>query len=65
PDDSTSRLMRWWWRLVSAAVRRSEALGFAIGATVFPLELLLAAMLSESPTTEIAACRKRREDRSS
>jgi len=59
PDDSTSRALRWWWRLVSAATRRSEALGFAIGAAVFPLEVTLTAILAESPTTEIAVCRKR------
>lgn len=62
PDDSTGRAMCWWWRLVSAATRRGEALGFAVGAAVYPLELLLTATLAESPTTEIAACRRRDEN---
>jgi hypothetical protein len=48
-----------WWRLISAATRRNEALGFAIGAAVFPLEIALTATLAESPTTEIVVGRKR------
>jgi SAM-dependent methyltransferase len=59
PDDTSSRALHGWWRLVSAATRRHEALGLLIGAAAFPLELVLTGMLRESPSTEIAACRKR------
>jgi SAM-dependent methyltransferase len=58
PVDSRSRLLRMWWSALSAAARRSDRLGWLAGAVLFPLELALASVLRESPTTEMMVCRR-------
>ena len=59
PDDSKSPALRFWWRLVSAVLRRGERLSGLLGALLFPVDLLLTNVVKESPTTEIAICRRR------
>lgn len=60
PIDSSSPAMRAWWSVLSAAVSRSEALGWVAGAVLFPLEVLLSQRLREGPTTEMMVCRRPR-----
>lgn len=57
PIDSEGRLIRSFWRLLAGAVSTSELLGFALGAALYPLELLCVSSLRESPTTEMVICR--------
>ncbi len=62
PLDSTSRLHRFLWKLMSYPVKRSEFVGFVIGAILYPLKLILAKLLAKGPSTEIVLCRKRRPE---
>ncbi|MEZ5363358.1 MAG: hypothetical protein R2748_13700 [Bryobacterales bacterium] len=39
--------------------RSEEAAGYALGAALYPLELLLRRIVREGPSAEIAICRKR------
>ena len=61
PDDSTSPLLRGWWRLASSVARRGELAGWLAGASLYPLDLALTSFLKEGPTTEIAVCRPARQ----
>lgn len=56
PDDSDSRVLRAWWRLVRAVAQRGESTGWLVGAALYPLDRLLTSWMKESPTTEIAIC---------
>lgn len=58
PDDSTGRLQRAWWRLVTASVQQGEIAGWVTGAVLYPLERFLTTVMKESPSTEIAVCRR-------
>ncbi|MEJ8569370.1 class I SAM-dependent DNA methyltransferase [Elongatibacter sediminis] len=58
PDDSTSALLRAWWRLVGRVARHSEITGWLTGALLYPYERVLTRLLRESPSTEIAVCRR-------
>lgn len=58
PVDVKSGLLKFIWRAVTFPVRRSEAIGYVMGAALFPFELLFTSVLPESPTTEIMVCRK-------
>jgi len=58
PVDSSNPLGKLFWRALSAAVSRSEIAGYAIGAGLYPLELVLTRWARESPSTEIMICRK-------
>lgn len=60
PVDSSSRLLRGLWTGLRRAALRGEALGGAVGAALYPLEVALAALLREGPSTEIAVCRRPR-----
>lgn len=59
PVASSSRLLHAWWRIMPEAVTRSEPLGWAIGAMLFPAELALTRMFPRGPSTTILACRRR------
>jgi len=59
PVDSHSRLVRALWAALRTAALRSEVLGTAVGAALYPLEVVLAATLQEGPSTEIMVCRRR------
>ena len=48
------------WNLAMAPMRRSEWAGWAAGAFLYPLELLLVSTMIESPAIEIMVCRKAR-----
>lgn len=58
PLDTDSQVHAFLWRAFVYTVRQSEVLGYAFGAGLYPLELLLTRILNESPTTEILVCRK-------
>ncbi len=58
PFDTNSVLLPFWWERITTLVGRGEGWGWAVGATLYPVELVLTAVLHESPTTEIVVCRK-------
>jgi 2-polyprenyl-3-methyl-5-hydroxy-6-metoxy-1,4-benzoquinol methylase len=58
PFDASSRFLRYLWLLLMAPVRFLPALGSLYGAALYPLELLLTNLLTESPTTEMVICQK-------
>jgi SAM-dependent methyltransferase len=59
PVASNSRLLHAWWKLLSEAVVRQEAIGWAAGATLFPVELALTRIFRHGPSTTLLACRRR------
>ncbi len=58
PLDTASACVRFLWKLMTYPVRKSEAVGFVLGAILAPIETELTRVLRESPTTEIMVCRK-------
>jgi SAM-dependent methyltransferase len=58
PVSSRSRLLDRWWRLVVRLVSRSDVAGWALGAALFPLEVLLTRVLRQGPSTKIMAWRR-------
>lgn len=59
PSDTGKRkLNEGIWETVMTPVRRSEWIGFLMGAMLYALELLLVSVLKESPAIEIMVCRK-------
>jgi SAM-dependent methyltransferase len=58
PLDSQSQLVTILWRLMTYPVQRIHALGFFLGAVLFPFDVFLTGVVRESPTTEIMICRK-------
>jgi SAM-dependent methyltransferase len=58
PVDSLNPIRRLFWRVISAAVSRSEIAGQLIGALLYVPERVLTSLLRESPTTEIMICRR-------
>ena len=58
PFDSCSQARMFLWRALAYTVRQSEVLGYAFGAALYPLELILTRVMRESPTTEILVCKK-------
>jgi SAM-dependent methyltransferase len=59
PVDSRSPRVERLWERAMWPVRRSEAVGFLVGAALYPLERFLVSRVRESPTTEVMICRKR------
>jgi 2-polyprenyl-3-methyl-5-hydroxy-6-metoxy-1,4-benzoquinol methylase len=59
PHDSRARIHRMWWRALAGIASRSEAMGAAAGALLYPLELTLVSRLREGPSTELMICRRR------
>ena len=59
PIDSRSRVLRFTWAKLMSIVKLRRGLGSVLGATLYPLELTLTALLQEGPSTEIVAVRKR------
>jgi SAM-dependent methyltransferase len=57
-DTSRRELNERIWDAAMIPVRRSEWIGFVIGALLYPLELLLVSTMSASPAIEIMVCRK-------
>jgi SAM-dependent methyltransferase len=58
PVDSTSRLHRLCWRTLVLAMAAWNPLGAVVGATLYPLELVLVSRLKEGPSTELMVCRR-------
>ena len=59
PVGSASRLLRAWWQLVMKLAPRSEVIGWMLGAGLYPLEVALATVLRDGPSTKILVCRRR------
>jgi SAM-dependent methyltransferase len=58
PIDSTSRLLRLWWRSVTRLLRTAPMLGGVVGALLYLPELWLGRVLAEGPSTELMLCRR-------
>jgi 2-polyprenyl-3-methyl-5-hydroxy-6-metoxy-1,4-benzoquinol methylase len=59
PVDSASRLLRAWWKVAMKLASRNEAIGWALGAGLYPVEVALATFLRDGPSTKIMVCRRR------
>jgi SAM-dependent methyltransferase len=59
PVASNSRLLHGWWKVLSEAVVRHEAIGWSAGAVLFPVELGLTRVFRRGPSTTLLACRRR------
>jgi SAM-dependent methyltransferase len=59
PLDATSPWCRFLWKLMTYPVKHSEFAGFVIGGMLYPLELMLTKVFTESPSTEIIVCSRR------
>ena len=59
--DSASQWYRFFWKLMTYPVKRSDLAGFVIGGMLYPLELIPTKVFAESPTTEIVVCKSRQE----
>jgi SAM-dependent methyltransferase len=57
PVDSRSPVLRATWQAFVSASARANALGGALGALAYPLELALLARAKEGPSTELMVCR--------
>jgi SAM-dependent methyltransferase len=57
PVDSQNKVRHLLWRGLTRVIKLREGFGFAIGALLYPLEILLTKK-SESASTEIMVCRK-------
>ena len=62
PLDSTNQSHRFLWKMMTYPVRHSEFAGFVIGGMLYPLELILTKVFTESTTTEIVVCRKQGQE---
>jgi SAM-dependent methyltransferase len=58
PIDSDSGLLRRTWTGVNLLVRRGPRWGYAVGALLYPVDVLLTRLLSEGPSIEVVVCRK-------
>jgi SAM-dependent methyltransferase len=60
PVGSDRPLLHRWWELMMKVVPRHEAIGWAVGATLFPIELALTRLLANrhSPSTTLVVCRR-------
>jgi SAM-dependent methyltransferase len=59
PVDAATSFGPACWRVLARAVAAHEALGFAVGAALLPVELICVSAMRESPTTEMMVCRSR------
>ena len=60
PVASDRRLLHKWWDLLMKVVPRHEAIGWTVGATFFPIELVLTRLSADrhSPSTTLVVCRR-------
>jgi SAM-dependent methyltransferase len=58
PVASNSRLAKGWWRTVTRIVTRTRRGGALLGATLYPLEILLTRFLGTGPSTHIVVARR-------
>jgi 2-polyprenyl-3-methyl-5-hydroxy-6-metoxy-1,4-benzoquinol methylase len=59
--DTTGKVRELLWRFITFPATKSETCGYITGALLYPVELLLTALLQESPSTELLVCRKATE----
>ena len=59
PVASNSRLLHSWWNAVMKLAPRNEAIGWSLGAAVYPIELALGRVRRDGPSTKIMVCRRR------
>lgn len=57
PIDSASPPLLWWWRTLERIVSHAWA-GPLAGATLYPIDVLLASILRQGPSTEVMLCRR-------
>jgi len=60
PADSQSRVLRSTWGLTTRLLTRRPGLGNVLGALLYPLELALASLAREGPSTEMMVLRRSR-----
>jgi SAM-dependent methyltransferase len=58
PVDSGSAFLHRLWTAVNVLVRGGPRRAWAVGAAMYPLELVLTRVVREGPSTEIVVCRK-------
>ena len=58
PVDTQRWIWQSCWNAVAYPVKRSEFLGFVVGASLYPVEMALTRMLHEGPSTELMICQK-------
>jgi len=58
PIDTRHAIWRRLWGGLTYPVQRSECFGHALGAALYPLEVVLTGLLREGPSTELMICRK-------
>lgn len=58
PIEPDRRFLRWFWRRLERIVRRHPIAGSLAGCGLYPLEVVLARLLTTSPSTEIMVCRR-------
>jgi SAM-dependent methyltransferase len=58
PVDSDSAFLGRSWTTVNSLVRRSPRWGDAVGAILYPVDVILSRFVREGPSTEIVVCRK-------
>jgi SAM-dependent methyltransferase len=63
PVSSDNRLLHKWWSLVTRFVPRHEAIGWTVGAVLFPIDLGLGRLAAgrHAPSTTLLVCRPRVE----
>jgi SAM-dependent methyltransferase len=59
PVDSRNRLLRAWWRSVMKVAARNEVSGWMLGAALCPVDVALAMVLRDGPSTKIMVCRRK------
>jgi SAM-dependent methyltransferase len=58
PVSSDGRALKLWWDSLCRLVRRHEAIGWVLGATLYPVEVGLSRMTPRGPSTQIVAARR-------
>jgi SAM-dependent methyltransferase len=63
PVNSDSRVLHQWWDQVVGLVGRHDAIGWSVGAALFPIELGLTRLSAgrRSPSSTLLVCRRRSE----
>jgi len=59
PVDARSAVRAKVWRVIETLAGKGEAVGFLLGALLYPLEIVLVSLVREGPSTEILLCRRR------
>ena len=58
PVDTSSYIRKSIWGFIFDLTRRNEKFGYFLGAILYPIEILLTSICSESSSTEIVVCNK-------